>query len=530
MPRAKKEKLEVAVIDLETDPFKFGRFPKPFSAAFFDGQIYQYFWGIDCVPQLMQFISKLQKKYIIYGHNGGKFDFFYMFDYLDNPIKIINGRIVEAAFCGHKFRDSYAILPMPLSAYKKDDIDYKKFEKRNREKNKEEILRYLKTDCEYLFTLVSAFNTRFGEKLTIGATALGKLRELHEFDNTNLRHDEKFRPFYFGGRVEAFKTGIINGDYKIYDVNSMYPHVMHDYNHPTGIEYAEVHNPQISATGDLIGFGKRFYFITFIGKNKGALPVRTKTGLDFNVPHGEFTTTAHEMRVALKYGLVEIESVINVRVPHYEIRFDKYVDIYAAEKVAAKKSGDKVSEIFSKFLLNSAYGKFGQNGALFFDYQIVRHIGELESDEWELYEKHDAFMIFRKPATNIVYYDVSTAASITSAARSILLEAIMTSEDVLYCDTDSILCKNFPGEKDNSKLGAWKFEGDFDSVAIAGKKMYAAFKNKVCIKLATKGVRLTAAEIIKLCKGKVINWKNAAPTFSAGKNTVKFVDRNIKMN
>ena len=49
----KKAPARVAVIDLETDPFKHGRLPAPFAAGFFDGETYQDFWGADCCEQLL---------------------------------------------------------------------------------------------------------------------------------------------------------------------------------------------------------------------------------------------------------------------------------------------------------------------------------------------------------------------------------------------------------------------------------------------------------------------------------------------
>jgi hypothetical protein len=224
---------KLAVIDLETDPFKWGRVPKAFASAFFDGEQYINFWGADCVHLLVEYILSLEDEYYIYAHNGGKFDFFYLMEegVLDNPVKIINGRIVTAAMGKHELRDSYAILPIPLKAYEKDEIDYAKFEFDKREKHKPEILKYLRHDCEYLYTLVDKFLNRFGLNLTVGSTAIKELQKFHKFEKTKRWHDEIYRPYYFGGRVQCFEHGILEGDFKVYDVNSMYPHVMKNYKH-----------------------------------------------------------------------------------------------------------------------------------------------------------------------------------------------------------------------------------------------------------------------------------------------------------
>jgi len=83
------------------------------------------------------------------------------------------------------------------------EIDYWKFEKEHREKYKAEIIDYWKFDCRSLFELVFSFRQRFGDKLTIGSTAITTLKNIHPFTTANESHDALFRQFYFGGRVEA---------------------------------------------------------------------------------------------------------------------------------------------------------------------------------------------------------------------------------------------------------------------------------------------------------------------------------------
>lgn len=107
-----------------------------------------------------------------------------------------------------------------------------------------------------------------------------------------------------------------------------------------------------------------------------------------------------------------------------------------------------------------------------------------------------------------------------------MLEGLALSERPIYCDTDSIICEEFYGETDSTKLGAWKMEGQADSVAIAGKKLYAAFSGGECIKLASKGVRLTGKDVVKICKGDTLEWANQAPSFSLS-HAPNFVHRKI---
>jgi hypothetical protein len=526
----KKQEVKIAVIDFETDPFLFGRVPKPFAAGFFDGENYVEFWGDDCAQYLVDYISALETKHIIYAHNGGKFDFFFLLEWLQNPLKLINGRITKAGFIGgHEIRDSYAIIPIPLKAYQKEDIDYGCFERHKREAHKSDILFYLAKDCEYLYSLVNAFVERFGAKLTIGGTAMGKLREIHKFPTGDETHDSKFRPFYYGGRVQCFEAGILKGAFKIFDVNSMYPDRMKNCVHPIGRGYACPTNPRLTNSGKLKGFGNRPYFAEVIAINRGAFPVRLKSGLSFEQKEGRFFTTSHEIETALQYGLCDIKDIIAAYVPKQLISFGDYVDIYSAEKIAAKKEGDKVGEIFAKLLLNSPYGKLAQNPENYYDYRIIKDISELTRDEWrewDLFEAHGEYQIWRKKSDAKSYFDVAAAASITGASRAKLLAGLALSKRPIYCDTDSIICEEFYGETDISKLGAWKCEGEADSVAIAGKKLYAAFDGEKCIKLASKGARLQPSDVVSLCKGKTVSWNNSAPSFSLS-HAPNFVSRNL---
>lgn len=529
---ARKINRKLAVIDLETDPFLHGRLPKPFLSGFYDGERIVEFWGDDCILQLVTFLATLKDKYVIYAHNGGKFDFFYFFDYLENPVRIINGRIVVSHIGDHQLRDSYAILPVPLKTHGKKEIEYWKFEREHREEHKPEIIEYWKYDCESLYDLVFKFRERFGDKLTIGSTAIGVLQKMHPFTKANKAHDETYRPFYFGGRVEALETGILEGKFEVYDVNSMYPDAMKNVVHPEGRKYAMVCEPKLVGDCMLKGFKCPFFFIRVIGKNHGALPMRTKEGLNFRIPYGEFHTTSHELRVALRHGLFEIEKIVVAYVPHNTIQFGDYVDTFMEEKILGKKQGNKTMELFSKLLLNSAYGKFGQNSDNYYDFQIVRELSEITQldnfDEWELYEQHREFSIWRKKVDRDAFFDVAIAASITSASRANLLGALSTATRPIYCDTDSIICEEFNGRKSDFELGAWKHEATLSRVAVAGKKLYAGFNAAGEVeKLATKGVRLSADEIVRLCGGADVHWQNMAPSFSVS-NAPKFISRTIK--
>ena len=541
MPR-KKIPREVAVIDFETDPFKYDRVPAPFACGVLWRDEYREFWGFDCGAQAFEYLQTIDAKLVIYAHNGGKFDFYFLWPYLDNPMKIINGRIVACKFGKHELRDSYAILPFPLREFEKTAIDYAKFEPEVREKHRVEILAYLHDDCTGLKKLVDAFVERFGFALTIAGVAMKQLQKLHPQEFQGQSHDARMRKFYFGGRVSCFDSGVLVGNWKVYDVNSMYPSVMRDFDHPMGKHYRVLlSNITLDADNWIAGYPGEMYFCEVSGINFGALPIRDDEnafeGLNFNVEVGTFTTTSHELRAAIELGKFEVVEIHSAMLPRKTQRFAEFVDTYAAEKALAKKTKDKTSEIFAKLILNSAYGKFGQNPDKFKEWRFEQrnerggcsNISELMQSGWQLEQGAKEWTVWSKPAVAFQYFDVAIAASVTSAARSVLLRAVAKSTRPIYCDTDSIICEKLAGvEIHASRLGAWKLEAIGDRVAIAGKKLYALFRDawtdKAAVKWASKGTRLAPSEIVKIARGGEVTWESDAPNFSlSGK--VKFTKR-----
>lgn len=496
--------LPIAVLDFETDPFKYGRTVRPFACGFYNGSIYKDFWGDDVVEQVLRFLLELglEEPHLIYAHNGGKFDFLFLLHEFSGALRVVNGRVLQGELFGNEMRDSYGILPIPLGAYKKDDIDYEWFERDVRDKHRKAILEYQKSDCIYLYELVSGFHREFGDKLTIGGTALGILQEMHPFEKVTKVFDKTFRDYYFGGRVQCFESGVVHGDFKVYDVNSEYPSVMRNFKHPISL-FHRVDNR----------IGPDTAFILCEGWNKGAFCMRMEDGsIDFTVEYGKFYTTIHEYKAALELGLFKTKKILATHDFDKFTTFKDFVDTYYAKRVKAGEDGDEMRKLFYKLILNSAYGKFAQNPEDFVDYSIYED-GYMPGDPWKLYEQLNGYNIWWKESSSRYgYYNIATAASITGAARSILMRGIAGATRPVYCDTDSIICEALDAEIDPKKLGAWKFEGKGDRMAIAGKKMYALFSNGECIKQASKGARIKPSEIVQVAQGGEILYKQDAPS------------------
>lgn len=536
MPKRKNR--ETAVIDFETDPFLYGRVPAPFACGILWRHVYISFWGPRAAAQAIDYLRSIKVPLVIYAHNGGKFDFFFLWRHLENPLKLINSRIVSAR-CGiHEFRDSWAIMPFALATYKKTKIDYAMFEEGVRENHRVEIQQYLHDDCQDLYDLCTVFVKRFGYKLTIAGTAMTELQKLHKQEKCNATHDSRYRRYYFGGRVQCFETGILTGGFKVYDVNSMYPSTMLNYDHPIGPEYLHISLPELDSDGWIDGFSGSLYFATVQGHNRGALPSRADDGsLSFDCPYGVFNTTSHELRTALSLGLFTVEKILECSIPLEVQRFEKFVLQFSTEKADFKRSGDRINELLSKYVLNSAYGKFGQDPERFTDSLIVIEGQDEHPDfgdpanPWQLEHESSEYCIYSKPAPQKIYHDVAIAASVTSAARSVLMRAIAGATRPIYCDTDSIICEGLSNvDFDEYTLGAWKLEATGTHAAIAGKKLYALYDEELQapVKWASKGTKLAPNDIVAIASGATIRWDSMAPNFRLD-NTVQFTSRESRM-
>ncbi len=551
MDTSRSTNAEIAVADAETDPFKYDRIPKPFVFGYADRSVFFPFWGDRCVVELVACIRQ-RKPNVLYAHNGGKFDWMFLLPYLENPIKIINGRIASARIGTTELRDSWNILPFPLEQFDKDtkgwtpeqkENFYAKFEATERQIHKASILDYLRNDCENLLKLVTAFRERFGSKLTVASTAMGELRKRHDYPHSNASHDSRFRQFFFGGRVQCFEIGQIYGKLKLYDVNSMYPKAMRDFWHPRGMNYTHFNEKDFGR----FCYGKGYpYFLRVRCASDAAFPLRNNTmGLAFPITTDTFHVTDKEFEAAYQLGLLSDIQVLDAWQCEERQRFDTFVDDFFAERETHRLSGNEALRLSTKYVLNSAYGKFAQNPEDHFDYHIRRAGDPVPGDHsdtdhpwsdfppWQIATDYGGIgEIWHRPVppNRQQFFDVAIAASITGAARSILMRALRSATRPVYCDTDSILCESLPQSLVGESLGLWKLEAECDEAFIAGKKLYALFRNGELVKSSAKGVQksqLTRSNWCDLIRGAELEIANPVPNFKID-GSARFTKRRIK--
>lgn len=501
-------------IDAETDPFLHGRVPKPFIWGLYDGLEFFHF---ETCEELVNYISEYDV--IVYAHNGGKFDFHFLLDYVNTAerVTVINGRLVSAKIGKAEIRDSWNLLPVPLATFgSKLEIDYAIMEAGEREKpeNMREIIRYLEVDCSDLWTRIHQFETQYGRHLTQAGAAMKTWEAMlgEKAPQSEPDYFAAFSPFYFGGRVQCFQTGHVEGPLEVYDINSAYPWAMLD-EHPYGLDYVTVK--------DASGF-RPTSFVTVRCRSAGALPWRDERGLMQFPADAELRTfhvTGHELQAGIDTGTVSEIELLSVT-DHVRLQsFRDYMERFYNARMEARARGNKADDIFAKLLMASLYGKFGANPDNYGNF-LLAPWSEAEDYEYQGYVLDGtlgnlALLRAELDEWQKRYYNVATAASITGKVRAFLWRSICLSSGVVYADTDSLICRNSQVSI-SDRLGDWKHEGTASDAWIAGKKLYylaGRFDKGSTHKSASKGVRLSVQEIQRVAMGDSVTFVPDAPTF-----------------
>jgi hypothetical protein len=554
-----KDEAVLATLDLETDPFQYGRHCEPYAWGFYSEAGFVYHWGDDWKARLLEHLEGLDKPHVIFAHNGGKFDFLFLSDWIRGQMLVINGRIVCAKIGEHEIRDSYALMPVPLRQLgQKGDLPYQFHHRSKRNRHKTAIVEYLTADCVELYKAVKQWIARYGAgTVTMASAAMKSLNSVMTgetyggrgkcYEKLNQVKDEEIRPFYHGGRVQCFQSGALFDKWKMFDVNSMYPYVMAKYSHPV--------SGDCELTKDI---NDDTDFVCFEGYCNSSLPMRTKHGLRFDIREGIFCVTVHELHAAVETGTVKIKRIKYCFRFRKRTNFADFILPLYSERMRAKQVNDKWNLTNLKLLMNSAYGKFGLNPNTYEDCYAtfgerdeppgdVYRGGEIgpTNEQWRLQYENGSMRCWTKPIERPSerLLNVATAASITGAARAELIYALAGASGVAYCDTDSVICSGLSGVSlGETQLGAWKTEAAGDALYIAGPKLYVlldtgrygplpkrvSWEQYQCVKLASKGVRVRARDIISVCEGERIATVPAAPTFKPN-GEQRWTKRVIKM-
>jgi hypothetical protein len=419
-------------------------------------------------------------------------------------------------------------LPQGLGKFAKDVFDYNLL--KNPTKNKAKILAYLQSDCENLLNTIQAFEAHYGRSITLASCAMKywrtdrQKRGLEIPDNKSDGTDAEIRPYYYGGRVEPFCSGVFEGDFVSYDINSAYPRAMIE-DLPCGI-------PVIydGLKGEICKRG----FYTVECYSHGALPMRTKEGLRFPIGKNLFHATGWEIIAGIETKTISDVRIVKTVLHDDCIEFNEYVEHF----YELKKHATGIEREFAKLMMNANYGKWASNPR---NYKTLRLVDakELKPEDQKSGWINAHVAIVAEQPERMQFYDVAIGASITGYVRAYLHRSMCAVREgggqVLYCDTDSMLVKGSVGNLPiGENLGEWKNEGSFDIVAIAGKKLYAFHKTGTPMKgdlsqwkTACKGVRISPLDIVSVARGETVTHKRLAPSYGVNRKPA-IVSREVK--
>jgi len=483
-PLVSKRKFKYGVMDVETTNWTHVKL-----VGFFDGENYLAF--DNATAFLKFFLTKKFYSWRCFAHYGSGFDFSFIIDSLvrdfpDLKFAILsnNGASMIRVYSSNGVRswvflDSFRLLPKSLKDLTKSfNVEHQKMDvdRSNLHRlKKEELVKYNEYDCRGLYEVLKKFESMFEDigvplKPTTASQAMAVFRKTMKFPIPTLKPEiEDFvKKSYYGGRTEVFKMRCFDKFY-YYDVRSLYPYCMKKYPMPVGTP-RKVH----SFHENEIGFYKVEVKIPDV--YLPPLPYVANQRLLF--PFGKFSGiyTSKEIEVAIDAGCdVAVESGYVFSSSYI---FDEYVD----RMYAMKESGTGAVRDTGKLMLNSCYGKFGQNR------RKMTMVRPNSLSEWSgLIPYNEKYNLFQKESVSRATFIIPSIASwITSCARTELFNWLSKAgeKDVYYCDTDSVLStRKLPI---GDKLGDLKLEMEGEEGIFLSPKMYI-IKQKDQVVVKAKG-------------------------------------------
>ena len=347
-------------------------------------------------------------------------------------------------------------------------------------------------------------------ELTAAGTALGIFTQIF-LENTLYANGNKLitrfeRLAYKGGRTEPFRSHFNryipteDGRYidtkrilKYYDINSSYPFAMTRLMPEGEGKHEILREPETLTTPDLFDWHLYLCTASYKGTDKFYIP-----NLLIKRPDGTNramldTPEAWHWGVELNEAIIAgCEVTITEKVTYKSAyTFKSYAEVLYNERLLVKNeynpdgtknpNYNKSRAEFLKLLLNSLYGKFGQN--IKYTTRTYRTVAEWDADMGQSHISYRSHEILENGYIHCSFYDktmdgnsigqlVRFSSYIAAVARTNL--AVMMRrlgyEHIYYCDTDSVFSDaDAPDDLvHQSRLGGWKQE-DFGLTLGKGK-------------------------------------------------------------
>lgn len=388
-----------------------------------------------------------------------------------------------------EFRDSAKKLPMTVkrvaTSFKLDtvkgELDYHTFRPVGHQPTEDELA-YLYSDVKIVAKAMRQILDQGMQRLTVASDSMAEYKRLIGskefkllFPQLRYKMDAEIRRAYRGGFTYADPRhqGKQTRSGLVLDVNSLYPAVMYNMPLPFGEpEFFKV------VPDESLNMPLSIFSVTFTAKLKpGHIPcIQIKNSF-------RFSPTQYLTEINEPTTLMMTDVDFRLYQDHYDMDilehgggwqftaanglFDEYIEKWSRIK---EHSEGGIREI-AKLHLNSLYGKFASNP------NVVSKNPYLTDDGRVKFKVGDAEI--RPP----VYTPVGVF--ITSYARDICIRAAQVNYDSFaYADTDSLhlLTDKIPEtlEIHPTKMGAWKFEYNFDTAFYIRSKAYLERHAETC--------------------------------------------------
>ena len=291
-----------------------------------------------------------------------------------------------------------------------------------------------------------------------------------DYSLKNNEINEDFRQFYFGGRTEVFDFNIWK-NVKDYDINSLYPFIMHKEIFPY-----ELRGFETEKTFDEIKETDYICIEALVYENSSIplLPERIEGKLMFRNGVKRCLVFKEEIEHLSQFGVghFQIKKVLKVYYGKQDYLFKEYVE----KNYKLRKRADKpFYNLIFKLILNSSYGKFAEKT----EKEEIKMISREEITVEQMRECDQMIgnnFLFRGTKEVKLSLNVPLACKITALSRMELHKHMITTINsggkLIYCDTDSIFCD---GEyfEEHKELGAMKLERDLKKLVCLSAKEYS---------------------------------------------------------
>lgn len=361
-----------------------------------------------------------------------------------------------------------------------------------------DVIDYVKRDVQIIKNKYIEYSKNYEVKKTASASSWNNFKKWYEQKYTKQRFNiryafdkETFKylaPAYFGGLSiinEYYRHKDIHGNISYYDINSSYPSTFTDNLMPYGLPQ------ETKPSGDYV------YMVEALIRNPIKKDKRMCSHLHNWVKMGrtnresyldEFNGTMRVMYCSEEWEELKLTydfEILSEKNIYFKAsrELGEYINLLYHLKENAK---DKVEKGDHKLILNSFYGKWGQN------YLHARRDLYLANQEERLkYHYGDyVYRVSTEESKEVKYLPI--AIFTTSYARVKLLRVVRQNlENWLYGDTDSLIIN---GDKCNgikeheTHLGFWKKEAEGKRFKVIKTKCYIMEMNDGTLKRTIAGI------------------------------------------